>query len=110
MFFTLPISYFFFGVPLLFGPYCFIVGLAGGFIIKLTQESPRRWLEPATIVALPLLAAIPMALLWQPLEAFGTSIFWAVFMLAFRKKIFGEAGSEPSPRFRAIYLWTTERR
>jgi len=110
-FFTLPIPYFFFGVPLAFGPYCFAVGLAGGFIIRLTQESPRQWLEPLAIIILPMVVAIPLAMLWQmPLEAFGSSFFWVLVMLVFKRRIFGEAALEPSPRIQAIYRWATERK
>lgn len=109
-FLMLPIPYFFFGVPLLLGPYCFAAGLAGGFAIRLTQESPHRWLEPLAIIILPMIAAIPMALLWRPLDAFGSSMFWVFFLMTFRKRIFGEAALEPSPLIRSIYLWATVRK
>ena len=108
-FFTLPIPYFLFVVPG-FGSYCFAAGLAGGFIIRLTQESPRKWLEPLAIIILPMMAAIPMALLGWPLEAFGSSVFWVLIMLLFKRTLFGEAALERSSRFHTIYRWATEHR
>lgn len=102
---TLPVPYLAFGAPLIFGPYCFLAALAGGFLIRLSQESPKKWLEPAAIVALPLLAAVPWSLLGWAGAAFGASIFWIVVMLVFRRWIFKR---DPSERMSAIYRWLTE--
>lgn len=37
----------------MFGPFCFVAGFAGAFVIRLTQESRHAWLPGLAIFALP---------------------------------------------------------
>ncbi len=99
--------YLFAAIPML-GPFCFIAGFVGAYIIRLTQESPHRWLTDFSIITLPLLAGIPLALLWEGAEVWGSSIFWAATLFAFRKKIFSDTKNNSDSGIQNVYRWITE--
>lgn len=99
--------YLFAAIPML-GPFCFIAGFVGAYLIRLTQESPNKWLTDLSIITLPLLAGIPLAFLWNGYEVWGSSVFWAAAFFVFRKKIFGEAKDNPDPGIQKVYRWITE--
>lgn len=90
---------------LMFGPFCLGAALVGLLVIRLAQESPRAWLKPALIVALPLLAAVPVCLVGFPEFAVPSSLFWSAALFLFRDRLFAP---EPSPGFQKAYRWLTE--
>lgn len=90
----LGLTYAAFVVPL-FGSYCFVVGLAGGSLIDyFTRKPAPRWAQPAAIVAISALAAVPVVLMSGGVsDEFGryaviSAAFWGLVILAFRRRIF----------------------
>jgi hypothetical protein len=100
-------------VPM-FGPYCFIVGLLGWWPIMRAGGRPMaiylrkssreplltiqmaKWAQPAAIIVVGTIAAVPLALLQFSREVISASIFWIACFLFFRKRIFRTNG-EPRP-------------
>ena len=106
------VFYLYFVAAPVFGSYCFVVSLFGGWIVSKTTAMPimlwkdsahvkpllkiviPSWAQPVAIVGISALAAVPVILLTGGLDgpigtaAVASSAFWCATFFLFRQRIF----------------------